>query len=240
MDPIFNAIQQNLNSALSIPFVSSAVTLGLAFYAYKAGPELPSFMEELFLNVFFQVFVGFMVLYMTTGNFMLSLVVSVVFIYGMKMLSGLKEGMFGGGNDDINTELSNKLAEKLRQNQNLRSPTKTNVKKIMDLVQEVMTGYNQDELDIPTIINSAITSAYNQDITTEYENIVNKKINFENNYTDVSDLPNTDFPGFPNIIPLESQENEEMVPLDGFDNINSNRNYADPNNMTPDGRIYGS
>jgi len=36
-----------------------------------------------------------MVLYMTTGNFMLSLVVSVVFIYGMKMLSGLKEGMFG-------------------------------------------------------------------------------------------------------------------------------------------------
>src|SRR5210317_1122858 len=93
MDPIFNAIQQNLNSALSIPFVSSAVTLGLAFYAYKAGPELPSFMEELFLNVFFRVFIGFMVLYMGTGNVLLSLVVSVVFIYGVGMLSGLKEGL---------------------------------------------------------------------------------------------------------------------------------------------------
>src|SRR6056300_1513414 len=95
MDPIFNAIQQNLNSALSIPFVSSAVTLGLAFYAYKAGPELPSFMEELFLNVFFRVFIGFMVLYMGTGNVLLSLVVSIVFIYGVGMLSGLKEGMLG-------------------------------------------------------------------------------------------------------------------------------------------------
>ena len=95
MDPVFDAIQQNLNSALSVPFVSSAVTLGLAFYAYKAAPELPSFMEELFLNVFFQIFVGFLVLYMSTQNFMLSLVVSVVFIYGMKMLSGVKEGMTG-------------------------------------------------------------------------------------------------------------------------------------------------
>jgi len=37
-----------------------------------------------------------MVLYMGTRDFMLSLVVSVVFVYGMKMLSGLKEGMFGG------------------------------------------------------------------------------------------------------------------------------------------------
>jgi hypothetical protein len=96
MDPIFDAVQRNLDSALSVPFVSSSVVLGLAFYAYKAAPELPSFLEELFLNVFFQIFVGFMVLYMGTRDFMLSLVVSVVFVYGMKMLSGLKEGMFGG------------------------------------------------------------------------------------------------------------------------------------------------
>src|SRR6056300_882652 len=100
MDAVFGAVKQNLDSMLGVPFVSSAVTLGLAFYAYKAGPELPSFVEELFLNVFFQVFVGFMVLYMTTGNVMLSLVVSVVFIYGMKMLSGMKEGMFGGNFED--------------------------------------------------------------------------------------------------------------------------------------------
>ena len=120
MDAVFGAVKQNLDSMLGVPFVSSAVTLGLAFYAYKAAPELPSFMEELFLNVFFQIFVGFMVLYMTTGNFMLSLVVSVVFIYGMKMLSGLKEGMFGGDADSyitfMNKDFSDKLAEKLREN----------------------------------------------------------------------------------------------------------------------------
>lgn len=93
---ISNAVQQNLDSALSIPFVSSAVTLGLAFYAYKAAPELPSYVEQLFENVFFQVFIGFMVLFMTTQNVMLSFVVSVVFVYGMKMLSKVKEGMFDG------------------------------------------------------------------------------------------------------------------------------------------------
>jgi hypothetical protein len=102
MDPIFGAIQQNLDSALSVPFVSSSVVLGLAFYAYKAAPELPSFMEEMFLNVFFQIFIGFLVLYMSTQNFMLSLVVSAVFVYGMKMLSNVKEGMFGNTINRIN------------------------------------------------------------------------------------------------------------------------------------------
>ena len=89
-----------LNQLLSNNLVSSAVTLGLSFYAYKASPALPSFMEELFENVFFQIFVGFMVLYMNTQNVMLSLVVSVVFIYGMKMFAGIKEGMFGGDSND--------------------------------------------------------------------------------------------------------------------------------------------
>ena len=101
MDPVMqisNAVQQNLDSILGVPFMSSAVTLGLAFYAYKAAPELPSFVEELFLNVFFQVFIGFMVLFMTTQNVMLSFIVSAVFIYGMRMLSNVKEGMYGGRN----------------------------------------------------------------------------------------------------------------------------------------------
>ena len=86
MDPIFGAVQQNLDSLLSVPFVSSSVVLGLAFYGYKAGPELPSFVEELFENLFFKIFVGFMVLYMSTQNVMLSLVVSFVFLYGLDML----------------------------------------------------------------------------------------------------------------------------------------------------------
>ena len=113
-----NAVQQNLDSALSIPFVSSAVALGLAFYGYKAAPELPSFVEEMFLNVFFQIFVGFMVLYMTTQNVMLSLVVSAVFIYGMKMLSNVKEGMFGGDTDKFNSYNNEQLTQKTMMIQN--------------------------------------------------------------------------------------------------------------------------
>src|SRR6056300_1477285 len=172
MDAVFGAVKQNLDSMLGVPFVSSAVTLGLAFYAYKAGPELPSFVEELFLNVFFQVFVGFMVLYMTTGNVMLSLVVSVVFIYGMKMLSGLKEGMFGGDADSyitfMNSDFSDKLAEKLQKNESslMKNVNMDNAKKILGLMQEVMNENNYgdlpeikqekaDELNIPNKIQVA-------------------------------------------------------------------------------------
>ena len=93
MESIFDGIQQNLESMLGIPFVTSAVTLGLVFYGHKAGPELPSFLEELFLNVFFQIFVGFMVLFMSTGNVILSFIVSAVFVY---LVSNTKESMIGG------------------------------------------------------------------------------------------------------------------------------------------------
>jgi hypothetical protein len=132
-DPIVqlsNAMSTTLNDLLSNNFISSSVLLGLSFYAYKAAPVLPSFMEELFLNVFFQIFVGFMVLYMGTGNFMLSLVVSVVFVYGMKMFSGLKEGMFGGNQRlDINSSIgklknttgTNKLEDLQKKQENLKN-----------------------------------------------------------------------------------------------------------------------
>jgi len=122
MDPVMqisNAIQQNLDSALSIPFVSSAVTLGLAFYAYKAAPELPSFVEELFLNVFFQIFIGFMVIFMATQNVMLSLVVSAVFVYGMRMLTNVKEGMSVGDAEDKAQEILKRIrTRKNREAQN--------------------------------------------------------------------------------------------------------------------------
>ena len=170
MDPIFDAIQQNLNSALSIPFVSSAVTLGLAFYAYKAAPELPSFVEELFLNVFFQVFVGFMVLYMTTGNVMLSLVVSAVFIYGMKMLSNLKEGMFGGGDITIfiNNKFENALIDKLINSDLTDIISQMKVEKlILEILNEkgytredmgkYLYGKNADKHDINKYIDNALS-----------------------------------------------------------------------------------
>ena len=147
MDPIFSAVQQNLDSALSVPFVSSSVVLGLAFYAYKAGPELPSFLEELFENLFFKIFVGFLVLYMSTGNFMLSLVVSVVFIYGLDMLkenfnvlgkeyvpgnANINQNGGGEGERKIKVPTEEQLAEYLKDGKNNNHDADTIFNTIVD------------------------------------------------------------------------------------------------------------
>ena len=180
-----------LNQLLSNNFVSSAVTLGLSFYAYKAGPELPSYVEELFENVFFQIFVGFMVLYMNTRNFMLSLVVSIVFVYGMKMFSGLKEGMEGmfmgedmgedmGGNDTFNCDPSKSIRK--GGSENYVFCTFVNDKNDDDLnkkYKKILDDYNEAEKSFRKTRNyDAIRNA----VRTKLEKIRNLKNEYKNDY----------------------------------------------------------
>lgn len=162
-------IKQNLDSLLRIPFINSAVTLGIGFYAYKAAPELPSFMEDLFNHVFFQIFVGFMMLYMSTQNVMLSFVVSIVFVYGACLLAKVKENMFGGSqfSDFMKNQFEKILTKKLKQNGITTNVSEMQIQKlVMDILQE--NNYTPENLgdwiyndngDIGKLINKAIASS---------------------------------------------------------------------------------
>lgn len=167
-------IQQNLDSLLRIPFINSAITLGIGFYAYKAAPELPSFMEDLFNHVFFQIFVGFMMLYMSTRNVMLSFVVSIVFVYGVYLFAKVKENMFGGSDtfsEFMENQFEKILTKKLKQ-KGIATNVNMNQKQmqIQGLIVDTLKdkGFTPDDLgkwmfddngDLSTRVTNAINAS---------------------------------------------------------------------------------
>lgn len=169
METLEVVIQKNLDSLLRIPFISSAITLGIGFYAYKAAPELPSFMEDLFNHIIFQIFVGFMMLYMSTRNVMLSFVVSIVFVYSACLLAKVKENMFGGSkfSNFMKNEFEEILTKKLKQK---GITSNADQLQIQQLIMSILQEHNytpedmgifiyEDNGDIEKHINNAITKA---------------------------------------------------------------------------------
>lgn len=69
-----------LDELLSNAFIGNFLKLGLVMYARDAAPVLPSDIEQLFNNIFFKIFVCFMVLYIFSRDVVISAVVSTAFI----------------------------------------------------------------------------------------------------------------------------------------------------------------
>lgn len=84
MNQIASTVGDNLDTLLANPWVSATVTLGLTMYAWKAAPDAPNFLEELLQNIFFRVFVCFLVLYIGSRDVMMSAIVAFVFVYGIE------------------------------------------------------------------------------------------------------------------------------------------------------------
>lgn len=87
MEAIFEMISGSLNGVLANPWASAVISLTLAMYAGLARPQPPSALVEMMNNIFFRVFVLFMVLYMGTRDVMISLTVAAGFTYGIDMLN---------------------------------------------------------------------------------------------------------------------------------------------------------
>lgn len=84
------AADKFLTEALSNQYVSTALTLTLAMYAGFARPQMPKFLADLFENSYFRLFILFMVVYMSSRNAMLAVMVAVAFTITMKMLNEQK------------------------------------------------------------------------------------------------------------------------------------------------------
>ena len=92
MEAILNTINQVLTSTLANEWIFATVFITLKMYAGLARPSVPSFLSELMNNVFFRIFVYFLVLYFSTRNVMISIVVSSSMIIGLDYLNQSKEG----------------------------------------------------------------------------------------------------------------------------------------------------
>ena len=87
MESILNLIGDTLNGVLANPWSSALISLTLAMYAGMARPTPPAALEDLMDNVFFRIFVLFMVLFMGTRDVFVSMTVASAFVYGLDMLS---------------------------------------------------------------------------------------------------------------------------------------------------------
>jgi hypothetical protein len=90
--------------ALANPNVSGPLTLFLVLYAGMAKPQLPDFIASLFDNAIFRLLVLALVVYTSTKNLRLSLIVAVAFSVTMSMLAEQKvaEGFIDSINENFN------------------------------------------------------------------------------------------------------------------------------------------
>lgn len=87
MEAILNLIGDTLNGVLANPWSSALISLTLAMYAGMARPTPPAALADMMNNVFFRIFVLFMVLFMGTRDVFISAVTASAFVYGLDMLS---------------------------------------------------------------------------------------------------------------------------------------------------------
>ena len=87
MEAILNLIGDTLNGVLANPWASAVVSLSLAMYAGMARPTPPAALVDMMNNVFFRIFVLFMVLFMGTRDVFISMIVAAAFVYGLDAMS---------------------------------------------------------------------------------------------------------------------------------------------------------
>ena len=86
MEAILNLIGDTLNGVLANPWSSALISLTLAMYAGMARPTPPAALADMMNNVFFRIFVLFMVLFMGTRDVFISATTAAAFVYGLDML----------------------------------------------------------------------------------------------------------------------------------------------------------
>jgi len=83
MDTLISFIETTLNQVLANPWFFAAITLTFKMYAGMARPTPPAALASLMENVFFRIFVWFLVLFIGSRNVLLSLIVSTSVTLGL-------------------------------------------------------------------------------------------------------------------------------------------------------------
>lgn len=87
MDTLVSFVETVLDQLLANPWFFASLMLTLKMYAGMARPAVPSFLSNLMENVFFRIFVWFIVLFTGSRNVFISLVVSAAMTLGLDALT---------------------------------------------------------------------------------------------------------------------------------------------------------
>ena len=109
MDALISFIETTLNQVLANPWFFAAITLTFKMYAGMARPSAPAALTALMENVFFRIFVWFLVLFIGSRNVLLSLIVSTAMTLGLDAMEP-KESFENNFMEELRQKYQNLLA----------------------------------------------------------------------------------------------------------------------------------
>jgi len=109
MDTLISFIETTLNQVLANPWFFAAITLTFKMYAGMARPTPPAALAALMENVFFRIFVWFLVLFIGSRNVLLSLIVSTAVTLGLDDMEP-KESFENNFMEELRQKYKNLLA----------------------------------------------------------------------------------------------------------------------------------
>lgn len=100
---VFDQVSRLLQTALSNNYISAGLTLFLALYAGMAKPQLPEFVAQLFENPVFRMAILALVVYMSTRDLRMAIMVAVAFTLTMNLVNEqrISEGFMAGIQENI-------------------------------------------------------------------------------------------------------------------------------------------
>ena len=109
MDALISFVEATLNQVLANPWFFAAITLTFKMYAGMARPTPPAALAALMENVFFRIFVWFLVLFIGSRNVLLSLIVSTAMTLGLDAMEP-KESFENNFMEELRQKYQNLLA----------------------------------------------------------------------------------------------------------------------------------
>jgi hypothetical protein len=109
MDALISFVEATLNQVLANPWFFAAITLTFKMYAGMARPTVPAALAALMENVFFRIFVWFLVLFIGSRNVLLSLIVSTAMTLGLDAMEP-KESFENNFMEELRQKYQNLLA----------------------------------------------------------------------------------------------------------------------------------
>lgn len=91
MEYIYQAetfVEKQLSYPLSNPYIMAVLKVTLALYAAQIAPKAPAYLENLFKNTFVKLILIALVVYLSEKDLQLSLLIAVIYVFGMNLLSG--------------------------------------------------------------------------------------------------------------------------------------------------------
>lgn len=83
-----NKAEGFVKMGLSNPYLMAVIKITLALYAAQIAPNAPSQLKVVFSNTYFKIFAITLILYLSSVDFQLSIILSVVYVLGMNTVSG--------------------------------------------------------------------------------------------------------------------------------------------------------